>query len=304
MGGGAMIIESEGHPLVRKIADQRASLTPRGRELADFVLQNPRKVMFMRTRELASRCKTSESKVVRFVTQLGYQGYSDFIQALRDFVDSELTLLERVELSNMEGPGKERFRRIVFEEVDNLKQLYETMNMETIERVVEYFEKSPRIYVVGSRLSYTLAYYLGWFLMKVRPNIQILKGSDSASIDWLTIAPADSLVVIIATTRYPNELIRMARLVRRLGQTLIVITDSHICPLIQFAHLNLVAPSQHLQIFGRISTLTCLINYLTIELAARDGDSMREHQERLEQSYRENDILFNLEKGGEAKFEG
>lgn len=299
-----MIIESEGHPLIRKIADQRASLTPRGRELADFVLQNPRKVMFMRTKELASRCKTSESTVVRFVTQLGYQGYSDFIQALRDFVDSELTLLERVELSNMEGPGKERFRRIVFEEVDNLKQLYETMNMETIERVVEYFEKSPRIYVVGSRLSYTLAYYLGWFLMKVRPNIQILKGSDSASIDWLTIAPADSLVVIIATTRYPNELIRVARLVRRLGQTLIVITDSHICPLIQFAQLSLVAPSQHLQIFGSISTLTCLVNYLTIELAARDGDGMREHQERLEQSYRENDILFNLEKGGEARFEG
>jgi DNA-binding MurR/RpiR family transcriptional regulator len=299
-----MIRESEGHPLVKKIADRRSLLTPRGRELADFVLHNPRKVMFMRTKELALRCKTSESTVVRFVTQLGYQGYSGFIQALRDFVDSELTLLERVELSNMEGPGKERFRRIVFEEVDNLKQLYETMNMETIGRVIECFEKSPRIYVVGSRLSYTLAYYLGWFLMKVRPNIQILKGSDSASIDRLTIAPADSLVVIIATTRYPNELIRMARLVRRLGQNLIVITDSHICPLIQFAQLSLVAPSQHLQIFGSISTLTCLINYLTIELAAGDGACMREHQERLEQSYRENDILFNLEKGGEARFEG
>ncbi|MCG6536125.1 MAG: hypothetical protein L7F78_15865 [Syntrophales bacterium LBB04] len=48
-------------------------------------------------------------------------------------------------------------------------------------------------------------------------------------IDYLTIAPSDSLAVIIATSRYPNELIRMAKLVRRLGQTLIVITDSHIC---------------------------------------------------------------------------
>jgi DNA-binding MurR/RpiR family transcriptional regulator len=299
-----MINKSQDHPLIKKIAEQRASLTPRGRDLADFVLQNPRKVMFMRTKELASFCRTSESTVVRFVSQLGYQGYSDFLQALRDFVDTELTLLERVELSNRQGPGQERFRRIVFEEVDNLKQLYETMNMETVEQIVERFAESPRIYVIGSRLSYTLAYYLGWFLMKVRPNVQILKGSDSSSIDWLTIAPADSLVVILATTRYPNELIRMAKLVRRLGHTLIVITDSHLCPLIQFAHLNLVAPSRHIQIFGSISTLTCLINYLTIELAARDGDCMREHQERLEQSYRENDILFNLEKGAAARFEG
>ena len=177
-----MIKPSEGHPLMRKIVDQRSSLTPRGRVLADFVLQNPRKVMFMRTKELASVCQTSESTVVRFVTQLGYQGYGDFIQALRDFVDTELTLLERVALTNLEGPGKERFRRIVFEEIDNLKQLYETMDLETMERVLECLEGSPRIFVIGSRLSHTLAYYLGWSLMKVRPNIQILKGSDSSSI--------------------------------------------------------------------------------------------------------------------------
>ena len=299
-----MIKPSEGHPLMRKIVDQRSSLTPRGRVLADFVLQNPRKVMFMRTKELASVCQTSESTVVRFVTQLGYQGYGDFIQALRDFVDTELTLLERVALTNLEGPGKERFRRIVFEEIDNLKQLYETMDLETMERVLECLEGSPRIFVIGSRLSHTLAYYLGWSLMKVRPNIQILKGSDSSSIDWLTIAPSDSLTVIIATSRYPNELIKMAKLVRRLGQKLIVITDSHICPLIQFAQLSLVAPSKHIPVVGSLSTLTCLINYLTIELTGRDGTRVRDHQERLEQAYRENDILFNLEKIDEARLDG
>ena len=299
-----MVKASEHHPLIRKIADQQSSLTPRGRVLADFVLQNPRKVVFMRTKELASACETSESTVVRFVSQLGYQGYGDFIQALRDFVDTELTLIERVALTNLEGPGKERFRRAVFEEVDNLKQLYETMNMETIEKVLEYLEKSSHIYVIGSRLSHTLAYYLGWTLMKVRPNIQILKGSDSSSIDWLTIAPAESLVVIITLSRYPNELIRIAKLARRLGQTLIVIADSPICPLIQFAHLSLVAPSKHIPIFGSLSTLACLINYLTIELAGKDGARVREHQERLEQSYRENDILFNLEKMDEARFDG
>ena len=294
---------SEGHPLIRKIADQRPSLTPRGRALADFVLQNPRKVMFMKTKELASVCQLSESTVVRFVSQLGYQGYGDFIQALRDFVDTDLTLIDRVALSNMGEPGKERFRRVVFEEIDNLKQLYETIRMETIERVIELLEESSRVYVIGSRLSHTLAYYLGWILMKVRPDVEILKGSDSSSIDWLTIAPSDSLVVIIATSRYPNELIRMAKLARRLGQTLIVITDSHICPLIQFAQLSLVAPSKHIPIFGSLSTLTCLINYLTIELASRNGPRVREHQERLEQSFRENDILFNLEKMEETRFD-
>ena len=93
-------------------------------------------------------------------------------------------------------------------------------------------------------------------------------------------------------------------MVRRLGQKLIVITDSHICPLIQFAQLSLVAPSKHIPVVGSLSTLTCLINYLTIELTGRDGTRVRDHQERLEQAYRENDILFNLEKIDEARLDG
>ena len=77
--------------------------------------------------------------------------------------------------------------------------------------------------------------------------------------------------------------------------TLLVIADSSLCPLIQFAHMTLIAPSQHFPIIGSPTPLSCLINYIVIELASRDGKELKEHQAKLERSYRENDILFNLE---------
>jgi hypothetical protein len=52
------------------------------------------------------------------------------------------------------------------------------------------------VHVIGSRLSYTLAYYMGWAMTKVRGNVHILKGSDRTTIDWLTIALA--LLALIA----------------------------------------------------------------------------------------------------------
>jgi DNA-binding MurR/RpiR family transcriptional regulator len=249
----------------------------------------------MTTRELAAACQVSEATVVRFVSQLGYEGYGEFLQALRDLVDTELTLLDRVDLSDMNGPGAERFRRVVFEEIDNLKELYAKIDMDAIDKVMDYLQRSSNIYVIGSRISYTFAYYMGWSLTKVRRGIRILKGSDSTTIDWLTIAPPDSFVVIIANSRYPNELIKVGKLVRRLGMTLLVIADSSLCPLIQFAHMTLIAPSQHFPLIGSPTPLSCLINYLVIELASRDGKELKEYQAKLEQSYRENDILFNLE---------
>lgn len=194
----------------------------------------------------------------------------------------------------MKAPGAVRFRRTVAEEIDNLQQLYNSMDVETMEGVVAVLDRKVPVHVIGSRLSYTLAYYMGWAMTKVRGNIHILKGSDRTTIDWLTIAPVDSVALIVATSRYPNELIRLGKLVKRLGQTLVVITDSATCPLLQFADHHLIAASKHIPYLGSPTPLSCLINYLVHELASRQGDALKTHQAKLEQSYWENDVLFNM----------
>ena len=288
--------DQKSHLTMKGIVEQHHSLTPKARILGNYIIKNPRKAVFMTTKELANTCHVSEATVVRFVSQIGYKGYGAFQQALRDFVDTELTLLDRTDMSGMKGPGTERLSRVVFEEMDNLKQFYETVDMEVLNSVVDFLKKSSSIYVIGSRLSYTFAYYLGWSLTKVRQDVHIIKGSDSTAIDWLTIAAPESLVIIIATTRYPNELIRLGKMVRRLGQTLLVIADSSLCPLTHFAHLSLIAPSKHIPFIGSPTTISCIINYLVLELASRNGGGLKKHQEKLEQAYRENDILFNLAK--------
>jgi len=286
--------DTQTHPLMQRISDHQNELTPKARILGDYITANPRKAVFMTTKELAGVCNVSEATVVRFVSQLGFHGYGEFQQYLRDFVDTELTMLERLNFTDMKGPGYERFRRVVSEEMDNLRQLFETLDMALIDEAVELLLKSSHVYVIGSRLSYTLSYYMGWSLTKVRQNIHILKGSDRTTIDWLTIAPEDSLAVIVATTRYPNELIRIGKLARRLKQKLLIITDSSACPLIQFANTALIVPSRHIPYIGSPTTISCLTNYLIQELASRRGEALVQHQEKLEQAYWENDILFNV----------
>jgi DNA-binding MurR/RpiR family transcriptional regulator len=187
---------------------------------------------------------------------------------------------------------------VVSEEIDNLRQLFEHADIDQMERVVSLLHSSPQIYVIGSRLSYTLAYYLGWSLIKVRGGIQIFKGSDKTTIDWLTISPAGALVVIVAVSRYPNELIRVAKLAKRLGQKLVVLTDGSACPIIHEADESLLAPSTHIPLFGTPTSLSCLINYLVMELASRYGAELKIHQAKLEQSYWENDVLFNMKRLG------
>ena len=73
------------HPVINDISNKLDSLTPKAQTLGTYIMQNPAKAVFMTTKELAETCGISEATVVRFVSTLGYKGYSDFQEALKDF---------------------------------------------------------------------------------------------------------------------------------------------------------------------------------------------------------------------------
>lgn len=85
----------------------------------------------------------------------------------------------------------------------------------------------------------------------------------------------------------------MGKLVNRRKLKLILLTDSPSCPLVQFSDHVLIAPSKTIPFLGNPAALVSLINYLVHTLAADMGKGLKKHQEKLEQAYLENDILFN-----------
>jgi len=280
--------------VMTNIISRLDSLTPKGQILGNYIMQNPTKAVFMTIKELAETCKTSEATVIRFIDSCGYKGYSEFQQALKGFLDTGLTLLDRADLKGIRNPDINRLNHVVLEEMSNLQYLYESIDIQKLNSVVEYIVQSPSVYVAGSRLSYTFAYFMGWSLTRIRKGITIVKGSDTTTIDQIANAPANSLVIMVATTRYPNELIKLGKFIRREGHTLILITDNTMSPIIQFANFSLVVPMNSIPFIGNTSNMLCVIKYIVQELASRLGEDLKIHQQKLEQIYLENDILFNL----------
>jgi DNA-binding MurR/RpiR family transcriptional regulator len=209
-------------------------------------------------------------------------------------VNTGMTLQDRVDLPGLKGASSDRLGRVMAEEMENMRQLYQTIDRDVLNTFINHIGDAPAVYVAGARLSYTFAYYLGWLLSKVRKGVNSLKGSDSTAFDRLNNAPAGALVVIVATSRYPNELIRLAKVVRRLDLTLLVLADSPLCPLFPFAHKTMVVPSQSIPYIGYLAAMSSVISYMILELVARQREKVTSHQEKLEQIYLENDILFYL----------
>ncbi len=280
--------------LQKIIHEKYESLAAKGRILAEFVLYNPDKAVFMTTRQLAAVVGASEATVIRFVRQLGFESYALFITTLKDLIDRKLTLIERSQLNHpvMDSEDKE-LDRLIRQDIQSINAMHKRIDFTHAKEIKTTLKTAAAVYVMGARLSYAPAYYMGWTLAKIRKAVFILNGSDRTSIDQMVSAPPGSAVVIIATSRYPNELLRMGKIVRRQNIKQILITDSPSCPLVQFSDHVLIAPQKTIPFLGNPVSLISLIHYLLHTLAADMGDAVKNHQERLEQAYLENDIWFN-----------
>ncbi|RLB90084.1 MAG: MurR/RpiR family transcriptional regulator [Deltaproteobacteria bacterium] len=284
----------KGTSLNKIINNHYSGLTSKGKILAEFVMSSPDKAVFMTTRKLAAAVGTSEATVVRFVRQLKYESYALFIQALRDLIDTELTLIERNRLTNHVVRSEDaQLEKITNQDIKDIKAMAKNIDLSEVKKIRKILKESEAVYVIGSRLSYAPAYYMGWTLTKIRKNVRIFNGSDRITIDQLVFASQKTAVVVIATSRYPNEIIRLGKLAHRYKLKLILLTDSTSCPLIQFCDHVLIAPLKTIPFLGDPTSLISLINYLVHTLVADMGKELKNHQEKLEQAYLENDILFS-----------
>jgi DNA-binding MurR/RpiR family transcriptional regulator len=284
----------KGTSLNKIINKHYSELTSKGKILAEFVMSNPDKAVFMTTRKLAAAAGASEATVVRFVRQLKYESYALFIQALKELIDTELTLIERNRLANPVVRSEDaELERIINQDIENIKAMAKNIDLTEVKKIRKILKEADEVNVIGSRLSYAPAYYMGWILAKIRKNVNIFNGSDQTIIDRLIFASQKSVVVLIATSRYPNELFKLGKLTKRYKLKLILLTDSSSCPLIQFSDHVLIAPLKTIPFLGNPSSIISLINYLVHTQAFVMGSTLKGHQEKLEQAYLENDILFN-----------
>ena len=285
---------SDPTPLQTLLDNKFDSLSDKGKLLAKCVLDKPDKAVFMTTRQLGAEAGVSEATVIRFVRQLGFDTYSAFIAALRDLIDRRFTLMERSRMTQpvMVSEDKE-LDWLISQDITNIKAMHNRVELETVKAVRQTLKSAPAVLVIGARLSYSSAHYMGWTLSKIRPNVQILNGSDRTAIDQMAFAPQGTAVVIITTSRYPNELIRLGKVARRQKFKQILITDSTSCPLSPFSDHLMVAPQTAVPFLGNPAGIICLIHYLLSCLASDMKETSQSVQEKLEQVYLENDIWFN-----------
>ena len=96
--------------LIHRIRKNMPKLSKGQKLIANYILEHYEKAVFLTAAKLGSIVGVSESTVVRFANELGYDGYPKFQDALEELVKSKLTAMQRLEVTTEIGRASCRER--------------------------------------------------------------------------------------------------------------------------------------------------------------------------------------------------
>lgn len=267
------------------------------RKLAKYIMVNYNYIVFLKASELAEEAGVSQSSVTRFVTNvLNFKGYASFIKFIQAILRSELTSSERYVMSSKQHESN--MAKVIYREISNLEKIVEEIPEENLQHLAKKINKHPVIYIIGFRTGSALAKYFQFFLSKIHPDVRVCTNASSELNENLYHTNRkDTLVIVFAFPRYPQQLIEVIQFLKRENIPFITITDSdnlerwHICK------CDLIVPLTMSTFFDSFVSVFCMINLLIDEVGKIDYQRTKHVLDQLETMYQTERIFYrNLDK--------
>ena len=254
------------------------------KRIAAFILDNYDRAAFMTAAKLGETASVSESTVVRFAAQLGYDGYPDMQKALQELIRGRLTSIQRIQVSRDQMTGSDILGSVMQRDMNSIHDVIERLDREEFERVVDKLLHAKHIYILGVRSSSFLAGYLNFYLHLIFKNVTLVQSSAAGEIyeQLVHIGPGDVLVSI-SFPRYSKMAIHAVEFACRRGGDVVAVTDSPISPMYKMASVSLLAPCDMISFVDSMAAPLSLLNALILAVGQQRRDDLSATLAEMEQ---------------------
>lgn len=264
--------------------------------IAKYIIENYDKAAFMTAARLGSTINVSESTVVRFAAELGFDGYPAMQKAIQGIIRNKLTSVQRIEVANTRLRDNNLLDMVLQADVDNITKTLAEIDREEFNQVVDAILNARRIYIIGVRAAATLTNFLGFYFNLIFPDVRVV-GTISISEIFEQIIDISEEDVLIAASfpRYSTRTLKaMHYAVDRKAQV-VGITDSHYSPLKQYASHMLYAKSDMVSFADSLVAPFSLVNALIVAISMRKNKEISKTLDRLEKIWDEYEVYEKLD---------
>ena len=274
------------------ILKERENTFSKGQKrIARYITEEYDKAAFMTANRLGKTVGVSESTVVRFAVDLGFDGYPSMQKAMQEMVLNRLTSVQRIEVANDRLGNQDVVSMVLHSDMEKLRQTGETLDREEFSAAVNAVLKAKRVYILGVRSVAPLANFLGYYLNYMFNNVHVISGVSAGEMfEKIVGVNSEDVVIAFSFPRYSSSTTKGAQYCRSAGATVIGFTDSKLSPLGQCSDHVLIAKSDMVSLVDSLVAPLSIVNALIVAIAAKKEKELSQTFANLERIWDEYDV--------------
>ena len=282
--------------LFAKIEQQESKMSKGHKLIANYILSHYDKAAFMTAQKLGQKVCVSESTVVRFASEMGYEGYPALQRALQDLMRNKLTAVQRIEVTSDHMTRDNVLERVLTLDIERIRKTLEHTSLIAFNDAVDKIINCNAIYIIGARSAAPLASFLHYYFNMIFPHVKLIKNTTTSELfEQVMHIDEKDVIIGISFPRYSKQTAKILQYASNSGANVIAITDSEDSPLAQYADELLLARSDMASFVDSLVAPLSLINALIAAVSISDVDMVSHSFERLEKIWEQYDVYEKSE---------
>ena len=256
--------------------------------IANYILSSYDKAAFMTASKLGKTVNVSESTVVRFAVELGYDGYPSMQKALQEMIRNKLTSVQRIEVANDRFGNQEILSMVLQSDIEKIRTTLEEVDKTAFQGAVDAILGAKNIYILGVRSSAAIATFLGFYFNLMFDNVHHIHTSSNAEMfEQMIRIDKDDVVIGISFPRYSSRTVKAMKFAYDRGATVIALTDSLAAPIARNATHTLIAMSDMVSLVDSLVAPLSVVNALIVACSYRKEEAISKTFANLEEIWDE-----------------
>lgn len=276
----------------QKMAEKIPNMSKSQEKIAKYILSHLNTTPFLTVEKLAKLSGVSIATITRFVTFLGYKGYSEFLNDTQESIRQQVTNIERIKIESEKNCGEEKDIYEMFEDdVNNIKLTMEDLNLSELKKAVDLLLNAKRIYLVARRSSSVLGIFLKYYLDLMFNNVNLIENIEQIPKQINKFSDED-VIIGISFEKYARSTVEIFTYLKANGAKTIAITDNMLSPLVPYSDITLTAVSKGSTFLESFAAPLSLINVLIVYIEKEKKDFFNTNVQLLEAAWNKFDLFI------------
>lgn len=264
--------------------------------LANYILNNYEKAVFLTAAKLGKIVGVSESTVVRFAILLGYDGYPKLQRALEEMVKNKLNSVQRMEVTFDRMNQDQILKSVLHSDAEKIRITSEEIDETAFKEAVDTILQAKTIYIIGVRSSASLAGFLYYYFNIIFENVKLISTNSASDLyEQLYRLSEEDVIIGISFPRYSASTLKAIEFAGSRGTHIITITGSYDSPLTASGGCNLIARSDMASVVDSLVAPLSVINALIVAVCLKKQDQVVSTFSSLEKIWSQNKVYQDAE---------